>query len=105
MIPVQDGKGKTWGLQVVYHDPAIKKRKGRDKDFCPAGLAKKGHFFLIGSPMAGINSDQFSVRWTRDFNFPAGTYRVLFELLRARGFSVSAVERFGHDARYPVSNN
>jgi putative DNA primase/helicase len=53
VIPVQDGKGKTWGLQVVYHDPAIKKRKGRDKDFCPAGLAKKGHFFLIGSPMAG----------------------------------------------------
>ncbi|MBS0465694.1 MAG: alpha/beta hydrolase, partial [Proteobacteria bacterium] len=38
-------------------------------------------------------------------SFPAGTYRVLFELLRARGFSVSAVERFGHDARYPVSNN
>jgi len=53
VIPVQDGKGKTWGLQVVYHDPAIKKRKGRDKDFCPAGLAKKGHFFLLGSPMAG----------------------------------------------------
>ena len=29
----------------------------------------------IGSPMTGINSDNFSVRWTRDFNFPAGTYR------------------------------
>ncbi len=28
-----------------------------------------------GSPMPGINSDQFSVRWTREFNFPAGTYR------------------------------
>ena len=38
-------------------------------------------------------------------SFPAGTYRVLFDLLRQRGFSVSAVERYGHDARYPVSNN
>ncbi|MBS0507376.1 MAG: alpha/beta hydrolase [Proteobacteria bacterium] len=38
-------------------------------------------------------------------SFPAGTYRVLFELLRQRGFSVSAVERYGHDTRYPVSNN
>ncbi|MEZ4541455.1 MAG: PA14 domain-containing protein [Chloroflexota bacterium] len=28
-----------------------------------------------GSPMAGVNSDQFSVRWTRDYAFPAGTYR------------------------------
>ena len=53
VIPVQDAKGKTWGLQVVYHDPGVKKRKGRDKDFCPSGLATKGHFFLIGSPMSG----------------------------------------------------
>lgn len=27
-----------------------------------------------GSPMSGINADQFSVRWTREINFPAGTY-------------------------------
>lgn len=38
-------------------------------------------------------------------SFPASTYRVLFRHLNARGFSVSAVERYGHDARYPVSNN
>ena len=38
-------------------------------------------------------------------SFPAGTYRVLFEQLRARGFEVSAIERYGHDARYPVSSN
>ncbi|PWW45872.1 alpha/beta fold hydrolase [Melaminivora alkalimesophila] len=38
-------------------------------------------------------------------SFPAGTYRVLFAHLRERGFSVSAVERYGHDPRYPVSNN
>ena len=38
-------------------------------------------------------------------SFPAGTYRELFRLLRARGFSVKAIEKFGHDARYPVSDN
>ncbi|OOG60919.1 alpha/beta hydrolase [Polaromonas sp. C04] len=38
-------------------------------------------------------------------SFPAGTYGVLFKSLRARGFSVKAVEKFGHDPKYPVSNN
>ena len=38
-------------------------------------------------------------------SFPAGTYRVLFNELRRRGFEVSAVEQFGHDERYPVTNN
>lgn len=38
-------------------------------------------------------------------SFPAGTYRRLFGLLHQRGFDTRAVECFGHDARYPVSNN
>ena len=38
-------------------------------------------------------------------SFPAGTYRLLLEQLRTRGFDVCAVDRFGHDPRYPVSNN
>ena len=38
-------------------------------------------------------------------SFPASTYQVLFGHLRARGFTVSAPERLGHDAQYPVSNN
>lgn len=38
-------------------------------------------------------------------SFPASTYRVLFKDLRARGFAVKAVEKFGHDPRYPISNN
>jgi pimeloyl-ACP methyl ester carboxylesterase len=37
--------------------------------------------------------------------FPAGTYRVLFERWRAAGYAVHAVEKFGHDPRYPVSSN
>jgi pimeloyl-ACP methyl ester carboxylesterase len=38
-------------------------------------------------------------------SFPAGTYGTLFKSLRARGFTVKAVERFGHDPRYPVTSN
>ena len=38
-------------------------------------------------------------------SFPSGTYNVLFGHLRQRGFDISAVERFGHDPRFPVTNN
>jgi len=38
-------------------------------------------------------------------SFPAATYGVLFKHLRARGFTLRAVERYGHDPRYPVSDN
>lgn len=38
-------------------------------------------------------------------SFPASTYRLLFASLRARGFKVKAVEKFGHDERYPVTDN
>lgn len=38
-------------------------------------------------------------------SFPAGTYRLLFECLRARGFDVQAPDRFGHAPEYPVTDN
>ena len=38
-------------------------------------------------------------------SFPASTYRVMFDNLRQRGFQVEAVEKFGHDPKYPVTNN
>lgn len=38
-------------------------------------------------------------------SFPAATYAVLFKSLRARGFTVKAVDKFGHDPHYPVTNN
>lgn len=53
VVPMLDGDGKVWGLQVIYSDPAVKQKKGRDKDFTPKGLAKKGRWFMIGSPVAG----------------------------------------------------
>ncbi|MEI8157616.1 MAG: alpha/beta hydrolase [Burkholderiales bacterium] len=38
-------------------------------------------------------------------SFPASTYRVLFRNLKARGYTVKAIEKYGHDPRYPISNN
>ena len=38
-------------------------------------------------------------------SFPAGTYRVLFRQLRARGFRVRAVDKFGHASDYPPNDN
>ena len=38
-------------------------------------------------------------------SFPASTYQVLFKHLQARGYQASAVDRYGHDPRYPVTNN
>ena len=38
-------------------------------------------------------------------SFPGGTYRLVHESLRQRGFEVQAIDKFGHDPAYPVSNN
>ena len=38
-------------------------------------------------------------------SFPASTYRVMLDSLRARGFSVSAIEKYGHDPQYPVTDS
>ena len=44
IVPMLDTSGRIHGVQRIYPDRA----RGRDKDFWPAGLAKKGHFFHIG---------------------------------------------------------
>lgn len=37
--------------------------------------------------------------------FPAGTYRQIFEAWRAAGYEVHAIEKYGHDPRFPVTSN
>ncbi|MBI5257426.1 MAG: alpha/beta hydrolase [Burkholderiales bacterium] len=37
--------------------------------------------------------------------FPAGTYRQLFQHWQAAGWRVAALDKFGHDPRYPVTSN
>jgi pimeloyl-ACP methyl ester carboxylesterase len=38
-------------------------------------------------------------------SFPAATYQALFERWRAAGYAVHAIDKFGHDPRYPVTMN
>lgn len=38
-------------------------------------------------------------------SFPASTYRVMLDSLRNRGFEIDAIEKFGHDPAYPVTDN
>lgn len=52
-IPVTDAQARTHGLQVIWsrklHAERIKRIES-DKEFWPRGLAKQGHFHLIGLP-------------------------------------------------------
>lgn len=50
VIAMHDANNQVHGLQVIFGGEAAKKKRGRDKDFWPPGLAKQGHFFLIGRP-------------------------------------------------------
>ena len=38
-------------------------------------------------------------------SFPGGTYGAMLTSLRARGFTVKALDKFGHAPAYPVTNN
>ncbi len=50
VVPVLDTASKIHGLQVIRTAAQARKRKREAKEFWPAGLAKKGHFHLIGMP-------------------------------------------------------
>ncbi len=54
---------------------------------------------------SGPNLSSPTICFSHANGFPAGTYRLLFEAWREAGFRVIAVDRFGHDPRYPVSGN
>jgi putative DNA primase/helicase len=52
-IPVLDTSGKIFGLEFILDRASNKERiekTGTDKLFFPPGMAKKGHFYMIGSP-------------------------------------------------------
>lgn len=53
-VPMLDSSGRIQGLQFILdkttHKEKIEKYNGRDKIYWPPGVAKKGHFHLIGSP-------------------------------------------------------
>lgn len=46
-IPIRDGKGKVWGLQILR---GKNRRPGLlEKEYFPRGLAKQGHYHQIGT--------------------------------------------------------
>ena len=52
-----------------------------------------------------MNSHLPTIIFSHGNSFPASTYRMLFAELRRRGFKLKAVDKFGHDERYPVTSN
>lgn len=53
VVPMHDGVGRVHGLQFILSRAGHKERigrTGRDKEYWPPGLAKAGHYFLIGAP-------------------------------------------------------
>lgn len=49
-IPMQDAAGRIHGLQIIRSRKGAERDGRKEKEFWPAGLAKKGHFHLIGIP-------------------------------------------------------
>ncbi len=58
-----------------------------------------------GTPASAATPALPPVVFSHGNGFPAGTYRVMLDSVRERGFEVSAVEKFGHDPDYPVTDN
>jgi putative DNA primase/helicase len=57
-IPLLDAAGRIKGLQFILdkknHQAEIARNNGRDKQFWPPGITKKGHFHLIGGTPSTI---------------------------------------------------
>jgi pimeloyl-ACP methyl ester carboxylesterase len=53
----------------------------------------------------GSETNAATIVFSHANGFPSGTYRLLFEQWRAAGFTVHAIEKFGHDPRFPVTSN
>ena len=51
-VPMADTHGRIHGLQIIRPE----KKNGRDKDYWPVGLAKKGHFHIVGGASSAAGS-------------------------------------------------
>jgi putative DNA primase/helicase len=54
VIPMLDTSAKIHGLQIIRGKVKGEARAGLEKEFWPAGLAKKGHFAHLGGVPAGV---------------------------------------------------
>ena len=56
-------------------------------------------------PASAASANAPTLVFSHANGYPAGSYRQLFDLWRAAGWRVAAVEKFGHDPHYPVTSN
>lgn len=56
-------------------------------------------------PEPMTRSDAPAIVFSHGNSFPGATYGVIIEALRARGFRVEVVDKYGHDPAYPVTSN
>jgi len=62
----------------------------------------------LGRPGGGLmarKAHRGTIVFSHANSFPAGTYRVLFEAWRAAGYTVHAIDKYGHDPAYPVTQH
>ncbi len=52
-----------------------------------------------------MHSSKPLVIFSHGNSFPGSVYGVMLQHLKARGFAVKAIDKFGHDLRYPVTSN
>ena len=50
VVPLLDTTGQIHGLQVIRTAAEARSHRRMEKEFWPAGLAKRGHFHLVGLP-------------------------------------------------------
>ena len=101
-VPMLDTSGRIHGLQFILdkakQKDLIEKHNGREKQFWPAGVVKKAHFHLIGSPT--------------NLLFIAEGYATAASLHEATGFPVAVAFDAGNlqsvaqalKKRYPKAN-
>lgn len=68
-------------------------------------MTRPGGVRVRNNPLDASVMSQPTLVFSHANGFPAGTYRLLFEAWRAAGWRVEAVEKYGHDPRWPVSSN
>lgn len=56
-------------------------------------------------PSPSADHSAIPVVFSHANSFALPTYRLLFSLLQKRGIEATGVQRFGHDAQRPVTNN
>ena len=96
---------------LVASPQVLPSRSNNAPFFAIPGLRSLPQTTNWGNPCRDDTSETFVpttqplIIFSHGNSFPASTYGVLLRSLQARGFTVKAIEKFGHDPAYPVTSN